>query len=43
MGRKSYCLGFEEWMIIHLRVGKGLRIAYFLRNFGSKVSMTLKG
>ena len=33
----------EGWLIIHLGVGRGLRIAYSLRNSGSKVSRTLKG
>ena len=33
----------EGWLIIYLGVGKGLGIAYALRNFGSKVSRTLRG
>ena len=33
----------EGWLIIHLGVRRGLRIMYFLRNFGSKVSRTLRG
>ena len=32
----------EGWLIIYLGVRRGLRIAYSLRNFGSKVSRTLK-
>ena len=34
---------YEGWLIIYLGVGRGLGIAYFLRNFGSKVSRTLRG
>lgn len=30
------------WLIIYRRVGRGLRIASFLRNFGSKVSKILR-
>ena len=33
----------EGWLIIYLGVGKGLRIANSLRNFGRKVSRTLRG
>ena len=33
----------EGWLIIYLGVGRGLRIVYSLRNFGSKVSRTLRG
>ena len=33
----------EGWLIIYLGVGRGLRMAYSPRNFGSKVSRTLKG
>ena len=33
----------EGWLIIYLGVGRGLRIAYSLRNFGNKVSRTLRG
>ena len=29
---------YEGWLIVYLGVGRGLRIAYSLRNFGSKVS-----
>ena len=43
VGRKSGCPGAcEGWLIIYLGIGKGLRIAYSLRNFGSKVSRTLR-
>ena len=31
----------EGWLIIYLGVGRGLKMAYSLRNFGSKVSRTL--
>ena len=34
---------YEEWLIIYLGVGRDLRIAYSLRNFGSKISRTLRG
>ena len=33
----------EEWLIIYLEIGRGLGISYSLRNFGSKVSRTLRG
>ena len=33
----------EGWLIIYLGVGRGLRITYSLRNFGSRVSRTLRG
>ena len=33
----------EGWLIIYLGVGRGLGIVYSLRNFGSKVSRTLRG
>ena len=32
----------EGRLIMYLGVGRGLRIAYSLRNFGSKVSRTLR-
>ena len=32
----------EGWLIIYLGVGRSLRIVYRLRNFGSKVSRTLR-
>ena len=31
----------EGWLIIYLGVGRGLRIVYSLRNFGSQVSRIL--
>ena len=33
----------ERWLIIYRGVGRGLRTAYSLRNFGSKVSRTSRG
>ena len=33
----------EGWLIVYLGVGRDLRIEYSLRNFGSKVSRTLRG
>ena len=36
-------LACEGWLMIYLGVRRGLRIAYSLRNFGSKVSRTLGG
>ena len=33
----------EGWLIIYLGVGRGLRMVHCLRNFGSKVSRTLRG
>ena len=33
----------EKWLIIYLGGGRGFRIAYSLRNFGSKISRTLRG
>ena len=33
----------EGWLIIFLGVGRGLRIVFYLRNFGSKLSRTLRG
>ena len=36
-------LACEGWLIIYLRAGRGLRRAYSLRNFGNKVSRTLRG
>ena len=33
----------EGWLVIHLGIGRGLRITYSLRNFGSKVSRTSGG
>ena len=33
----------EGWLIIYLGVGRGLRILYSLRNFGSQVCKTLRG
>ena len=33
----------KGWLIIYLEVGRGLRMAHSLRNFGSKVSRTLRG
>ena len=44
MGRKSCCPGaYEGWLIIYLKVVRGLRILYSLRDFGSKISSTLRG
>ena len=44
-GQEESCFprACEGWLIIYLGVGRGLRIAYSLRNSGSKVSRTLKG
>ena len=33
----------EKFLIIDLGVGRGLGIVYSLKNFGSKVSRTLRG
>ena len=43
MAGRAAALACEEWLIIYLGVGSGLRIAYSLRNYGSKVSRTLRG
>ena len=34
---------YEGWPIIYLGVGRGLRIVYSVRNFGSMVFRTLRG
>ena len=43
MAGRAAALACEEWLIIYLGVGSGLRIAYSQRNFGSKVSRILRG
>ena len=42
-GQKELHWSREEWPTIYFQVGRGLGICKSLRNFGSKVSRTLRG